>query len=68
MKKKAEKLFLISRKIEETGNNAHGQHILINSTTAHKYEKANDEWELLANFEDSIKLTNRGKSIKVLFA
>ena len=65
MKKKGEKLFFISRKIEETGNNAYGQHILINSTTAHEYEKVNDEWELLANFEDSIKLTNRGKSIKV---
>ena len=65
MKKEEGKLLLISRKIEETGENRHGQHILINSATFHKFDETKTEWEILANFEDDLKLTIRGKSIKV---
>ena len=66
MKHKRRSSIMITRKIEETGLNVHGQHIFINSTTIHNFDGVNaEDWELLANFEDAIKLTIRGKSIKV---
>ena len=58
-------MILVHRKIQETGFNQHGQHILINSTTIHKLAEETEEWGVLANFEDAIKLTIRGKTLKV---
>ena len=57
---------MVYRKIVEIGNNGHGQHILINSTTIHKVDEIREEgWGLLANFSDTVKLTPRGKSYQV---
>ena len=67
MENKKRETILVHRKIEETGINLNGQHIFINSTTLHKFDEIEEEgWGLLANFEDAIKLTVRGKSLKVL--
>ena len=55
----------VQRKIVEIGNNRHGQHIKLDSTTIHTVEGASDDWETLATFQDTIKLTPRGKSIQV---
>ena len=66
MESKRGKKILVHRKIQETGFNQHGQHVFINSTTLHKYAEETEEgWGVLANFEDAIKLTNRGKTLKV---
>ena len=50
MEHKRRKMILVHRKIQETGFNQHGQHILINSTTIHKLAEETEEWEVLANF------------------
>ena len=66
MEHKRRKMILVHRKIQETGFNQHGQHVFINSTTLHKFAEETEEgWGVLANFEDAIKLTNRGKTLKV---
>ena len=57
---------MIHRKIVETGVNIYGQHILINSTTIHKVEEVTEAgWGLLAHFDDTLKLTPKGKSYQV---
>ena len=57
---------MISRKISETGRNIWGQHILINSTTVHQVKDIEEaELSLIANFEDTVKLTPKGKSYQV---
>ena len=59
-------LIMVHRKIVETGLNRHGQHILINSTTIHKVDEViEDGWGILAHFDDAVKLTPKGKSLKV---
>ena len=55
----------VHRKIVETGLNRHGQHIRIDSTTIHTAEDMTHDWEILATFNDTIKLTPRGKSMRV---
>ena len=57
---------MIHRKIVETGVNIYGQHIHINSTTIHKVEEVTEAgWGLLAHFDDTLKLTPKGKSYQV---
>ena len=67
MRNKRKNLIMVHRKIQESGLNRHGQLVLINSTTLHKFDRVADEgWGLLANFEDAMKLTVRGNSLKVI--
>ena len=57
---------MIHRNISETGENHFGQHILINSTTVHKVTESDEAgWGLIASFDDTVKLTPKGKSYQV---
>ena len=66
MRNETSGLIMVHRKITELGLNRHGQHIKTNSTTLHKVNEVTEEdWGLLANYNDTIKLTPRGKSVQV---
>ena len=61
-------LIMVRRNVAELGLNRHGQHIRINSTTVHKIDASTEGgWKVLATFDDTIKLTPRGKSLQVNF-
>ena len=66
LKKETNGALMITRKIVETGRNPWGQHILLNSTTVHQVtEIEENNWGLIANFDDTVKLTPKGKSYQV---
>ena len=57
---------MVRRTITEVGQNRHGQHVKLESTTIHNVQETREyNWGLLANFDDTIKLTPRGRSVQV---
>ena len=63
MKKERTGLIMIHRKIVEEGN---GQNLALDSVTVHNVSVIQENgWGLLAHFDDTLKLTHRGKTLKV---
>lgn len=63
MKKERTGLIMMHRKIVEEGN---GQNLAMDSVTVHDVSVIQENgWGLLAHFDDTLKLTHRGKTLKV---
>ena len=63
MKKEGNGLIMVQRKISEEGN---GHCLALNSVTIHNVSVVLENgWGLLANFDDTLKLTHKGKTLKV---
>ena len=65
MQREGDGIIMVDRKIIETG---HGQTLALNSITVHNVSVVLENgWGLVANFDDTLKLTQRGKTLKVGF-